>query len=246
MRTFAAGVIPTPHEGSRQNVLTPGRALPKRQPGLRVRNLGLISSGRNTARIFSVISCFRMLWARRPSHAFVISSHGFETTDWLVASLLDSTAMKVGTPTRFQAYTNLDCGPVSTQTYHWHDCFLYVRLHSVACLIRKKHAPYCFLNKLAYARSGAHTLLRTELLAQNSVINVCLVVAGLAARVANGFHLWLWSHVNIVFIVCERQCPSLCRNFHVGLMHHFHFLFVHVCYNHMSVIVCLIRWGLDT
>ena len=46
-------------------------------------------------------------------------------------------------------------------TYHWHDCY-YVRLFGVACLIHNRHVPYWFLNKVAYARAGAHTLLTTQ------------------------------------------------------------------------------------
>ena len=51
--------------------------------------------GRNTARIFSVIFCFRMLWARFSSYVFMMSGNGVEVLDWLATSMSNGTAIKL-------------------------------------------------------------------------------------------------------------------------------------------------------
>ena len=66
-----------------------------------------------------------------------------------------------------------------------------VRLFGAAWLTHKRHVPFCFPNKVAYARAGAHILLTTEFFIRSLVIDVCLVGANLATTcvLANDFHL---------------------------------------------------------
>ena len=166
-----------------------------------------------------------MLWARvrRPSQAFIISGLGFETAEWLVASLLNDAAVKVWTlepqlDSRAMPYKPW-LGPLLTQNIPLIWLFFMWDYLALPVWFARNMSPIIFKNKVANARAGAHTLPIIEFIVRNFVVNVCLGVASLATCAANSFFLWLWNHD---FIVFEFQYPNLCGNVHVGLMHYFY------------------------